>query len=136
MSNFPGESVVSALKNLEKIERWPRGSVLFNEGETPRGLFFLHSGTVDLEFSGRHGISKSLRTVHPGEVIGLSYAISDAAYDCTARAHTKVEVGFVSVTELRRMLNEDPSLWLTLAQFLSEDLGSCWSSMRTLTGTR
>jgi CRP-like cAMP-binding protein len=136
MSNVLGEAVEKQLARAEQVERWSAGMVLFNEGEAPRGLFVIHSGVVDLEFSGRNGVSKSLRTAHPGEVVGLGYAVSNTPYDCTARARTSVELGFVPLTELRRMLDETPSLWLTVAQFLSEDINSCWASMRTLSGVR
>jgi len=136
MSNVLGEAVENQLAKAEQIERWPAGMVLFYEGEAPRGLFVIHSGVVDLEFSGRNGVSKSLRTAHPGEVVGLSYAVSNTAYDCTARVRTAAKVGFVPLMELHHMLDETPSLWLTIAQFLSEDVNACWASMRTLTAAR
>jgi CRP-like cAMP-binding protein len=136
MSNVLGEAMEKQLAKAEEIERWPAGMILFNEGEAPRGLFVIHSGVVDLEFSGRNGVSKSLRTAHPGEVVGLGYAVSHTLYDCTARARTSVKLGFVPLAELHRMLDETPSLWLTMAQFLSEDINSCWASMRTLSAAR
>lgn len=136
MSNVLGEAVENQLAKAQQIERWPAGMVLFNEGEPPRGFLVIHSGIVDLEFSGRNGVSKSLRTAHPGEVVGLSYAVSNTPYDCTARARTSVELGFVPLMELQRMLDETPSLWLTIAQFLSQDINSCWASMRSLSGAR
>lgn len=130
------ETVEKQLEKAEQIERWPAGMVLFNEGETPRGFFVIHSGVVDLEFSGRDGVSRSLRTVRPGEVVGLSYAVSNSPCECTARARTSVEVGFVPLMELQRMLDETPSLWLTMAHFLSEDIHACWASMRALSASR
>jgi len=136
MSNVLGEAVEKQLAKAEQIERWPAGMVLFNEGEAPRGLFVIHSGVVDLVFSGRNGDTKSLRTARPGEVVGLGYAVSNTLYDCTARARTSVKLGFVRLTELHRMLDETPSLWLTMAQFLSEDINSCWASMRSLSAPR
>jgi CRP-like cAMP-binding protein len=136
MSIVLPEAVENQLAKAEQIERWPAGMVLFHEGEAPRGLFVIHSGVVDLEFSGRKGVNKSFRTAHPGEIVGLSYAVSNTPYDCTARARTSVEAGFVPLMELQRMLDETPSLWLTIAQFLSQDVNSCWASMRSLSAAR
>jgi CRP-like cAMP-binding protein len=136
MSNVLGEAVEKQLATAEQIERWPVGMILFSEGEAPRGLFVIHSGVVDLEFSGRNGVSKSLRIAHPGEVVGLGYAVSNTPYDCTARVRTSVKLGFVPLMELQRMLDEAPSLWLTMAHFLSEDINACWASMRTLSASR
>ena len=136
MSKVLGEAVESQLAKAEQIERWPAGMVLFNEGEAPRGLLVIHSGIVDLEFSGSNGVSKSLRTARAGGVVGLSYVVSNTPYDCTARARTKVQIGLVPLREMQRMLDETPSLWLTLARFLSEDINACWSCMRTLSRAR
>ncbi len=136
MSNVLGEAVENQLAKAEQIERWLAGMVLFSEGEAPRGLFVIHSGVVDLECSGRNEVRKSFRTAHRGEVVGLSYAVSNIPYDCTARVRRAAKVGFVPLMELRRMLDETPSLWLAMAQFLSEDVNSCWASMRTLSAWR
>lgn len=121
---------------IEQIERLPAGEVVFREGEQPRGIFFLYSGTVDLIFSARNGLKKSLRTILPGEVMGLSDAISNTPYDCTATTRTCANISFIPLEELRRQLEEMPALWLTIAKYLSADLGSCWESMRTRTAAR
>src|SRR5438045_2632044 len=121
---------------IERIERWPAGEVIFREGEQPRGIFVVYSGTVDLIFSARSGVSKSLRTALPGEIVGLSDAISKRPHDCTASTRSRARIGFVPIEELRRQLDETPQLWLTIAKFLSADVDSCWGSMRTISAAR
>jgi CRP-like cAMP-binding protein len=125
------EAVESQFLNAEQIERWPAGKVLFREGEQPRGVFVLHSGEVDLIFSARNGNSRTLRVAHPGEVVGLSDVISATAHDCTAATHAPSRIGFVPLPEFRQMLNESPTLWFKILQFLSKDVNACWVSMRT-----
>jgi CRP/FNR family transcriptional regulator, cyclic AMP receptor protein len=121
---------------IEQIERWPAGEIIFREGDPPRGIFVLYSGTIDLVFSGRNGISKSLRTGTPGMIVGLSDAISNQPHDCTAITQTGARIGFVPIDALRRQLEETPQLWLSIAKFLSADVDSCWASMRTLSAAR
>ena len=118
--------------DVEQIERFPAGKVLFSEGEQPHGVYVLHSGEVDLVYSGRNGASKTLRIAHPGSSVGLSDAISDTAHDCTATTRTPARVGFIPLSDFRRALNETPSLWFTVLQLLSEDVNACWASMREL----
>jgi CRP-like cAMP-binding protein len=122
--------------NIEHIERWPAGEVMFREGEQPRGVFILYSGSVDLEFSARNGAKKALRTAIPPEIVGLSDAISNTPHTCTATIQTNSKIGFVSIGELRRQLDESPALWLTIAKYLSADVESCWAEMRTLAVAR
>lgn len=132
MTELMSEAVESQFLNAEQIERCPSGKVLFREGEQPRGVFMIHSGEVDLIFSARNGNTKTLRVAHPGEMLGLSDAIADAAHDCTASTHSSARIGFIPLPEFRQMLNESPSLWFKILQFLSEDINSCWASMRTV----
>jgi len=131
----PGDSE-SPFATIETVERWPAGEILFREGEQPRGVFILYSGTVDLVFSARSGVKRTLRTAYPGEVLGLSDAVSNTPHDCTATTRAGVRVGVISVEALRSQLADQPSLWLSIAQLLSADLGSCWASMRTLAVAR
>jgi CRP-like cAMP-binding protein len=121
---------------IEQIERWPAGEVIFREGEQPLGIFVLYSGTVDLIFSARSGVSKSLRTATPGAIVGLSDAIGNKPHDCTAATRSAARIGYVPIDALRRQLEETPELWLSIAKFLSTDVDSCWASMRTLTAAR
>jgi CRP-like cAMP-binding protein len=121
---------------IEQIERWPSGKVIFREGEQPRGVFILYSGTVDLVFAARNGFKKTLRTAVPPEIVGLSDAISNTAHTCTATIKANSKVGFVPIEALRRQLEETPALWFTIAKYLSADVETCWADMRTLAVAR
>jgi CRP-like cAMP-binding protein len=136
MSYRVTEGVENPFASSEQIERWQAGDVIFREGEQPRGIFILYSGTVDLIFSGRNGVRKPLRIATPGEILGLSDAVSNTPHDCTATTRTGAKVGFVPIASLHRQLDDTPALWLPIAKFLSEDLDSCWASMRTLANAR
>jgi CRP-like cAMP-binding protein len=129
-------TVESQLAVAEDLKRWLAGNVLFSEGDEPPGIFIIHSGQVDLVFSARSGVRKPLRTARTGEILGLSEIVSDSRCDCTATTRTASRIGFVPVAELRRMLAEDPSLWLGVAESLSVDLGSCWRCLRSLGASR
>jgi CRP-like cAMP-binding protein len=109
---------------IEQIERWPAGEVIFREGDQPRGIFVLYSGTVDLIFSARSGVAKSLRTARSGAIVGLSDAISNRPHDCTASTRSGARIGFIPIDALRRRLEETPELWLSIAKFLSADVDS------------
>ena len=125
-------AVGTELSSIQKIQRWPPGAILFNEGEALRGVYVIHSGEVDLVFSGRNGARRTLRVAKRGDVIGLGDAISSRDHDCTATTRTGVRLGFIPVLDLARLLNQDPSLWLSIARILSADVSSCWESMRQL----
>ncbi|HEV8183439.1 MAG TPA: cyclic nucleotide-binding domain-containing protein, partial [Candidatus Angelobacter sp.] len=53
-----------------------RGEALFVEGETPRHVFVICSGRVKLSVTSREGRTAILRIAGPGEVLGISAAMS------------------------------------------------------------
>ena len=136
MNEAIARTVESQLAGAERVERRSPGSVLFAEGDVPLGIFIVHSGQVDLVFSARNGARKALRTVRAGQILGLSDVVAGSRCDCTATVRTASRIGFVATDDLQRMLNEDPSLWMAVAESLSVDLGSCWQSMRSLGASR
>jgi CRP-like cAMP-binding protein len=118
--------------DLERIDLLPAGAELFGEGDFPRGLHVIHDGEVELVFSGRSGVAKALRIASRGAVLGLGDAIALTPHDCTARTRTPARIGFIPLADLSQVLEQHPSLWLSVAQILSADVSSCWDSMRRL----
>ena len=124
--------VMNELQALEQPDSLPAGSVLFREGQSPAGVYVIHSGRVDLVFSGRNGVAKPLRSLSQGAIAGLSDAVSNTPHDCTATTRSSTRIGFVPVSDLQRLLAEKPGVWLEIAEMLSVDLKDCWDSMRDL----
>jgi CRP-like cAMP-binding protein len=120
------------LAPYERIERWPAGALLFREGERPRGVYFLHSGEVDLLFSSRAGEAKPLLVAEAGQLLGVSCVVSGRPHDCSATARTGCVTGFIDRETFLRVLDEQPALWFTVLQMISSDINSCWDCMRTL----
>lgn len=129
------ESVVRALSRFEKAEGWPTGSILFREGEQPRGVYIVHSGEIDQLFSSRNGHAKPLLVAGPGQILGLSCVVSGKPHNCSATARTPSVTGFIDRDRFTSLLEEQPALWWSILQLLSTDINSCYDCMRTLTHT-
>ena len=44
-----------SLTERETLQHRPAGTILFNEGDVPRGIYLIHSGTVELLMRARNG---------------------------------------------------------------------------------
>jgi CRP/FNR family cyclic AMP-dependent transcriptional regulator len=64
----------------------PTGSRLFTEGQAARGVSVLCVGQVKLTKSSRDGKTLLVRIAKPGDVLGLSAALSKTPYEVTAEA--------------------------------------------------
>jgi len=122
----------SAILGVQNVEIWPAGRTLFYEGEDPRGVYLIHSGTIDLVFSAKDGRAKALRVARGGQIIGLSSVFSRRTHDYTATVRSTCEVGFVDAATFRRLLDNSPTIWFSVLRLLSEDVNSCYDCMRDI----
>lgn len=127
--------VAEALAPYETIDAIPAGRTLFREGAEPNGVYYLHSGAIDMCFaSPRSGETKSLLIAQPGQILGLTSIVSGRPHDCTATTRTPVITGFVDRQRFLRLLDEQPALWLTVLRLISSNINDCWDCMRSLAG--
>lgn len=103
---------------------------LFEQGAKPEAVYFLRSGVIRLE---RRGMDSSgLCVAHPGDVVGVTFAISGRAYDMDAVVLKTARVEVVEREEFLRRMTESPGLHLEVVRMLSVDLGRCYEVLRTL----
>jgi CRP/FNR family transcriptional regulator, cyclic AMP receptor protein len=96
-----------ALKDFDALtftNIYPKGAILFSEGETPRGIFQLCHGSVKLSMSSEDGKTVITRIVEQGEALGLSSAISGNPGRVTAETLVPSQVNFVRREDFLRFL--------------------------------
>lgn len=135
--NEVGQSQVArSLAPYETVEAWPAGRVLFREGEEPAGVYFLHSGEVDLCFATGKSEPRSLLVADAGQILGITCVMSGRKHDCTATTRSACMTGFVEKEKFLRLLDEQPALWLSVLQMISTNINQCWDCMRSIAAAR
>jgi CRP-like cAMP-binding protein len=124
--------IESTLIQHQTLEVWPAGRTLFYEGEEPRGIYLIHSGTVDLIFSAKDGRAKTLREARAGQIIGLCSVFSHRPHDYTAAVHSTSNLGFVEEATFHQLLETMPEMLFSVLRLLSEDVNSCYECMREI----
>jgi len=89
---------------MKVAHAYPRGSILFVEGQIAEGVYILCSGRVKLTTYSEAGRAIILRVAEAGEVLGLSEIISAIPYEKTAETTGDCRVGFVEAKEFLRFL--------------------------------
>ncbi|MEO8379475.1 MAG: cyclic nucleotide-binding domain-containing protein [Acidobacteriota bacterium] len=107
------------------------GETLFHEGESPRGVYVLHSGTVKLFFEGRKG-AKALREAQAGQMLGLSCLVTQRAHDCTATAAEPCEIAFIGRDDLMHALDGSPAVWFGVLHELSSEVNAAYDDLRLM----
>ncbi|HEY5028077.1 MAG TPA: Crp/Fnr family transcriptional regulator [Candidatus Angelobacter sp.] len=85
-----------------------RGEALFVEGEMPRCVFLICSGRIKLSVSSREGRTAILRIAGPGEILGISAAMSGSEHETTAEAVEFCRVKAIRVSDFLQLLQKFP----------------------------
>lgn len=126
------ERVLSQLNSLRQNTFYPRGAVLFVEGEAPRGIFILCSGQAKVLATSPGGNRITLRLVEQGEVLGLSNTVSNEPYPITAETLSPCQVSFIPRLGFLQLLRASPDVSLRVAKHLSMELHKAWDQTRLL----
>ena len=122
-----------AIKTLHAVER---GTTLFQEGRSPKGVFVLCEGRAKLSVSSEDGKRLLLRVAGPGEVLGLSSTLSGDPYELTAEMLDSSQVAFVRRKEMLKFLHNHREACLQVVHLLSQDLHTAYDRVRAVGLTR
>jgi len=123
-------------EGIKSCQTFPRGSELFREGQSARGVYLLREGRVRLTVCSESGRRMTLRTVGPGEILGLSAALAGGFHEITAEAVDEVEVAEIRRKDLLHFLHEHCDICLQVVNLLSEDLHEAYDRVRAVGLTR
>ena len=123
---------VEALDSVKFTGLYPKGSLLFVEGEEPRGIFILCSGRAKLTTSSTEGKTLIVKIAEPGEVLGASATILGKPYEVSAETIEPSQLNFVKRDDFLKYLNTHSEACLHTAQQLSEKYHSAQREIRSL----
>ncbi|MEK6302392.1 MAG: Crp/Fnr family transcriptional regulator [Acidobacteriota bacterium] len=126
---------VEALRDLDTIKytsSFPKGAVLFSEGQSPRGVFIVCTGRIKLSTSSSEGKALITQIATEGDLIGLSATMAGKPYEVTAEALEPSTVNVVRRDDFLRFLTSHPEACLKVAQHLGNDYHAAFEKARTL----
>jgi len=124
-----------ALEGLDAISSsatYPKGAILFVEGQEPRGVFVICNGRAKLSASSADGKSLILRIANPGEVVGLPGTISGKPYEVTAEALEPIQANFIPRNVFLKFLREHGEVAVRVAEMLSDIYHATYREVRYL----
>ncbi len=125
----------ASLQSFEAIKyatAYPKGAVLFVEGQASRGIFVLCKGRVKLSLCSSTGKTLIMKLVEPGEVLGLSATITGKPYEVRAETAEPCQVNFVRREDFMRFLRQHSEAGLRVAEQLSDKYNSACREIRAL----
>jgi CRP/FNR family cyclic AMP-dependent transcriptional regulator len=129
--NMSGESVAT-LDAIKFTGIYPKGSLLFVEGEEPRGIFILCSGRAKLTTSSTEGKTLIVKVAEPGEVLGASATILGKPYEVSAETLEPSQMNFIKRDDFLMFLNSHVDACMHTAQQLSTKYQAAQREIRSL----
>src|SRR5438067_9919433 len=125
-------SAIAAVDAIKFTGVYPKGSVLFVDGEQPRGVFILCSGRAKLTTSSSEGKTLIVKIAEPGEVLGASATILGKPYEVSAETIEPSQLNFIKREDFIRFLQSHVEVCMHTAQQLSEKYQSAQREIRSL----
>jgi CRP/FNR family transcriptional regulator len=129
-------AALAGLDSISSPATYPKGAILFVEGQQPRGVFVICTGQVKLSASSAGGKSIILRVASPGELIGLPGTISGKPYEATAEALEPVQANFIPGGPFLAFLRTHGEAALRVAETLTDIYYAAYREVRCLGLTR
>ena len=103
--------------------------ILFRQGDSPSGLFILHTGKATLTMRTWAGESVVSLDTSAGSILGLPALIANEPYTLTAVAHGGAKLCFVSREKYAALMQSNPILPLKILRVLAAEVHSARNAM-------
>lgn len=104
------------------ISSFRKGEIIFKEGTSPLGLYWINKGKVKLSITGEDGKEQIIRLANEGDLMGYRALLSGGMYHATAVPLEGCELSFISKETFLEVLKKDSALSFEMMKLLSDDL--------------
>jgi CRP/FNR family cyclic AMP-dependent transcriptional regulator len=111
---------------------YPRGAVLFREGDRTDAVFVICSGKVKVSATSREGRTMILRIADPGDVLGMSAALTDGEHEVTAESLEPCRARVLHLKHLSTMLQQYGDASMGAAKSLAADYRAAFDEARLI----
>lgn len=108
---------------VKQTLKFNKGAIIFDDGETPNGVYFLNKGTAKLSKQGVYGKDQILRFIKEGDVIGYRALLCGEVFQAKAEAMTEIEATFLPSSLFLHLLEVVPQLTFVMLQKIAFELG-------------
>lgn len=125
-------ATLQTLQRSRSTSIYPAGTLLYIEGQPPRGVFILCNGRGKVYTSSKQGKVIILKIAQPGEVLGMEASLSNREHEETAELLESCQVNFMATRDFVRYISEHSDAALKAARQLTADCRSAQEGIRCI----
>lgn len=100
-----------------------RGSVIYSEGDSARGCYFVYSGILKIFKTGLEGKEQIIRFAKSGEIIGFRSALSQEPACTSSKVIEEAVVYFIPNYTITQLIEKNPAFSIELIKMTCRELG-------------
>lgn len=117
-----GYEELKKLSNDRRRKAFKKRDMIFEEGDTPRYLFFINKGQVKIYKTNDIGKEYIINIRGEGEFIGYTALIKEEPYNFSAAALENVEVSMIPKEDFTKLLNMNRDVSSRLIKMLADNV--------------
>ena len=111
---------------------YKKGQILFNEGNIPRGMYYMLSGKVKIYKMGSDGKEQIIRIASQGDFIGYKSVLTETRFNCSAAVLEDASISFIPREDFKDLFKKDNHISDFFTQLLCQDLSEAEEKMVAL----
>ena len=126
------QTEIGLFDSLKITSSYPKGAVVFMEGQTSKGIYIVSQGRIKLSTCSKNGKMIIMGIAEEGDVLALSETISHSLHIATADALVPSQVTFVASKDFLRFIEQNPGACLKAVKQLSRIYNTACLRIRSL----
>jgi CRP/FNR family transcriptional regulator len=116
------KSALEQIHNMTRQFQYPKGEIIFQEGEPAFGLYIICSGKVKLAKHSLKGKKQILKLLGPGEILGEKTMFDREIYTAYAETLEETKLHFIEREPLLDFLRTHPEVSMRFIEKLSREI--------------
>jgi len=132
---LPFNSPLRTVPGIDRVARsriYPRGTVVFREGNAAHGVYVLSSGRAKISISSADGKKIIIRIAKGGDILGLYAGLTGRPFEATAEMLESGRVDFISRQDLLNLISRQNGYGLDLLEVFSRQFSELVDHTRML----
>lgn len=122
--NIPDDQI-KKVSEKKVHTNYKKNTVLFEQGESPSGIFCINDGSIKLTKIGADGKESIIRLVGGGDILGHRSLFTNVNYNATATViNGPADICFFPKSAILELVNENPSIAFAIIEKLGKEMGA------------
>lgn len=132
IKKYCSSSSIKEVDTSKIINRYGKKQLVFHEGNTTHGIYFIRKGTIKIYKNGAFNKNQIVRVCSDGDFLGHRGLSSTNTYAVSAETITELLLCFIEKSMFYKILEQTPQLSMNIMFFLNDELNYEESRLRDM----